>query len=54
MDMNADKFVRAMRLLTSVDIFAEVKDRCLHLTSVGKQLYFIQYVNLSISHQDFC
>ena len=35
--MNADKLVRVMRLLTSMDIFTEVSERHFRLTSVGKQ-----------------
>jgi len=35
--MNADKLVRVMRLLTSMDIFTEVSERHFRLTSLGKQ-----------------
>ena len=35
--MNADKLIRVMRLLTTMDIFTEVKDRYFRVTSVGKQ-----------------
>lgn len=35
--MNADKLIRVMRLLTTMDIFTEVKDRYFRITSVGKQ-----------------
>ena len=35
--MNADKLVRVMRLLTSMDLFTEVSERHFRLTSLGKQ-----------------
>jgi hypothetical protein len=36
-NMNANKLIRVMRLLTTMDIFTEVKDRYFRITSVGKQ-----------------
>lgn len=35
--MNADKLVRVIRLLTSMDLFTEVKERRFRLTAIGKQ-----------------
>lgn len=35
--MNANKLIRVMRLLTTMDIFTEVKDRYFRITRVGKQ-----------------
>jgi DNA-binding IclR family transcriptional regulator len=35
--MNADKLVRVMHLLTSMDLFTEVSERHFRLTSLGKQ-----------------
>ena len=35
--MNADKLIRVMRLLATMDIFTEVKNRYFRITSVGKQ-----------------
>ena len=35
--MHPDKLIRVMRLLTTMDIFTEVKERYFRITSVGKQ-----------------
>ena len=55
--MNADKLVRVMRLLTSMDLFTEVSERHFRLTSLGKQyqkgsllypIFVSQYLHLSV------
>lgn len=56
--MNGDKLIRVMRMLTTMDIFTEVRERYFRITSVGKQyrkdallypMFVSQYLSRTLS-----